>query len=273
MGDFEKTTNPEDENIEPTENNPEDEDLSIVEKIIGVYTSPVSTFKYLAKKPDFLWALIVLSLIGIALAVVTLPETIPLIQAQTIQQFQSGPAAGSPEETAVVIGTMNKAIAIGAYVFAIIGTPIVFAISWMLSCVLIYFIGMFMGGDVDFKRLFGVIPWISFVTIFSQVQGTVVGLTTDLVNVDQMKDMRIMRPLSLMKIIPESVDLPGWMGIVLGSIDPFFIWGVVLLVFAIEAVTKCKRQQAVITAFIVTLIGLAAAAGFGAIGLSVQARN
>ena len=253
----------------PSENN---EDLSAVERIFGVYFSPVAAFRNIAKRPDFLTPLIVLSLIVIALTVVVLPRTMPIIESHTIAQMQETFAqSGTPEsEQESAIQVTKSVVRVGSYIGAVIGVPITLAVTWLLTSALIFFIAMFQGLEADFKRLLGVIPWISFVAVLSQIAQTVLTMTREITSFEQIQDMRFMRPYSLVGLVPGSVDLPAWQEFLLAAIDPFFIWSIFVMVLALEAANKCSRSQATVTTIIATIISLATTTAIAVVGAALQ---
>jgi hypothetical protein len=243
----------------------DDLDLSVVEKVIGVYVSPVRTFKALAVRPDFWSALIIISLVAIAAAMLILPKTLPLVESMVAEQLQSSPGMTDDQ-----IPVALNAIRIMQYVQSTIGVVIGLAVAWLLGTLLIFFISLIQGLDTDFKRLLGMVPWISFVSILSQFTGVYVIMTRTLESVEQMQDMRLMRPLSLLKVIPDSVDLPVWQDVILGSIDPFFIWALFITVIALEYDNRCTRTQAIVTTAISAIISLAIGAALAMLGTVMQ---
>ncbi len=244
----------------------DDLDLSVVEKVIGVYVSPVRTFKALAVRPDFWSALIIISLIAIAAAMLILPKTLPLIESMVAEQLQSSP--GMTEDS---IPVALNAIRIMQYVQSTIGVVIGLAVAWLLGTLLIFFISLIQGLDTDFKRLLGMVPWISFVSILSQFTGVYVIMMRTLESIEQMQDMRFMRPLSLLQVIPDSVDLPVWQEALLAAIDPFYIWALIITVIALEYANRCTRTQAIVTTAIATIISLAIGASLAMLGTVMQA--
>jgi hypothetical protein len=266
----------EQEKIEPTKppetEAEESEDLSIVEKIIGVYIAPVNTFRYLADHPDFWSPLIIVTLIIIAVSMAGLPKMMPLIESQVVekmqQQFQ---AAGTTEsEQATAIDVTLKIVRISTYVSTIIGTPIAMAVSWILVAALVFFVSLGQGLDTDFKRLLGMIPWLSMISIISQIISKVTMLMGSYNSMEELQDFRNIMPLSLIQLVPKSVDLPIWQSAFLGMIDPFFIWSTIVMVFALQYGNRCKRSQAIVTTIIVTLISLVIGVALTSFGMMMN---
>ena len=252
-----------------------DEELSLVEKIIGVYTSPVRTFKYLAMKPDFLSAFIVISLISIALGLALTPKIMPVVQAGTIAKMQEefSKTGTSENEQQVIIDTVKKTMAIAPYAQAVIGTPITLCVIWLLVSIVIFFLGMFMGHEPDFKRLMGVVPWVTFISILSQIITTVLLMRKEFNSMEQMNDMGFMKPISLAAVIPGVSDMPAFTSAILASVDPFTIWSLIVMVFAIEAANKSSRAHAWIISVVLYVITIAMGSGLAAWGAMFQQAN
>jgi len=246
----------------------EDEELSIAEKVMGVYIAPVNTFRHLADRPDFWTAFIILSLIGIALATVMLPRSLPIVTSGTVEQMQESFTAQGMSETdqATALSVMTKTIRITSYVGAIIGPPIQYAIGWLLVTALIFFIAIIQGLDTDFKRLLGVVPWLTFISIGSSITAVVRLMNTELVSMQQMQKLQMQMPLSIGALIPEGANLPVFIEGVLGLIDPFFIWSTIVMVFALQYANRCSRSKAITTTIIATVIILAVMGGLMTLG-------
>ncbi len=251
-----------------TEETEEEEHLSVVEKLIGVYVSPASTFRYLSKRPDFWMALLIFSLILIGFTMATLPKLMPVLQTAQItavqEQFEeSGMSEKEIDET---ISTMKNVLPIVTYAQTIIGIPIGLAIGWLLATVLVFFISMIQGLDTDFKRLLGMLPWLSAITILSEIGKSVVLIVKGISSMEQMQDGRYLKPFSAAALIPESADVPAWLPTFLSTIDPFFIWSIFVMVLVLEAANRCTRAQAITTTIIATIISLAAIFGLSMLG-------
>jgi len=246
----------------------EQEDLSIAEKVVGVYVSPISTFRYLANRPDFWSALIILSLIGIAIAMVVLPKQLPVTQSFTVQRMQEQfESQGMPEsQMNASLSAVQTGVRIATYVQSIIGPPIGLAIIWLLYCALIFFIALIQGLDTDYKRLLGVMPWIHFISILSQIGTAVVIVMRGIPDMDHMRDPRWLKPFSLAGLVPDSVDLHISLNVLLSAIDPFFIWAFILTIIALQYANRCTRSQALTTTIIATIISLAFGTGLAAVG-------
>jgi hypothetical protein len=254
---------PEQAPVQAPEQTPEDEELSVVEKIVGVFIAPVATFKYLARRPDFWSVFIVLSLLSIAAAVIVLPKTLPAQISLAVEKVQNTP--GMPEEgRKAAIEMIPKITPIATYVGAVLATPIGLAVLFLLSAAILFFISLMQGLDTDFKRLLGVIPWASLIGLPSSIINAVILMMRDAMDKTQIMDLRYLRPFSLLSLIPQSVDLPRPVEMILTMIDPFYVWGIIVLVIAVQQANKSKQSQAVLSVTILTVLTLIA---FGAMSL------
>lgn len=236
-------------------------ELSIVEKIIGVFVSPVSTFKYLAMKPDFWSAFLVVSLASIALAMLTIPEMIPLVINSTVEQIEQMPGM-SDYEKQQTLETLRKVIPISLYVSAVVNPVVQLVINWIIVSVFVFFVSIIQGLQADFKRLFGMIPWTSLVCIFTQAITTFIISNTDLDSLKQMFDVRLMKPFSLIAAIPKTLEIPAFLAGVLGTVDPFYVWRAILLVIVFQYANRCSKAQAVATSLIFVPFSLLAAGAY-----------
>jgi hypothetical protein len=245
-----------DEGIEDDE---ESEDLSVAEKVIGVFIAPKSTFKYLAERPDFWSAFIIISLIIIALGMLTMNNLMPMMLSQTIQQTQEKLAGTgmSDAEMTTTITALQKYMPYVFYGQAVIATPIGIVIAWLVMTLAVFFIGLMQGLKTDFKNLFGILPWLSFISMLPvKIIATVILFSGKITSIADMTNMRIMAPISVLGLIPQSVTLPKIVEGILSMIDPFFIWSMIVMVFALEYANNCKRSQAITTAVIIAILGI-----------------
>ena len=257
-----------DEEPEEFDEDEESEDLSVVEKIMGVFVSPVSTFQYLAKKPDFWTPFILLTLFGITAGFLIMPVITQggeLAMAEAVSQ-----ATGSDEEAEQGLAIAKKITGIAIYVGVFIGTPINVAIQCLIITALIFFIGMFQGMDVSFKRLIGVMPWTLVLPTIGSIINALMIMDVKITDVDMMKDVAFMKPFSLAGILPESLNLPVSLSTLAASIEPFTIWAWILVVFAVEAANRCNRSKAIATTIIYILISLVIGAGLAQAGAALQ---
>lgn len=237
----------------------DDEELSVAEKVIGVFISPGKTFKYLSERPDFWSAFVVLSLVLIACGMLWTTSLMSVRVSGTIALTQVELEAKGMSESEIIeiISAMAKYLPYYFYGEAVIGQPIGILIVWLLLTLGVFFIGLMQGLKTDFKKLFGVLPWLSFIGILpAQIITTIIFMSGRITEMTDIQNMRILKPYSLAGLFPESVDLPKFAVGVLSTIDPFYIWSLIVMVIALEHVNKCKRSQAMITTVIIAVIGL-----------------
>ncbi|MCX6646857.1 MAG: YIP1 family protein [bacterium] len=244
---------------EELEDDEDVEDLSVAEKVIGVFIAPKSTFKYLAERPDFWSAFIIISLILIALGMLTMKNLMPMMLTQTIEQTQEKLASSgmSEQDMATTINQLQKYMPYFFYGQAVIGTPIGLVVAWLLLTVAVFFIGLMQGLKTDFKNLFGILPWLSLISMVpAKIIASVIIFSGKITSIADMTNMRVMAPVSILGIIPQNVALPKIVEGMLSTIDPFYIWSMIVMVFALEYVNKCKRSQAITTTVIIAILGI-----------------
>jgi hypothetical protein len=237
----------------------DDEELSVAEKVIGVFISPGKTFKYLSERPDFWSPFIIISLVLIACGMLYMTNLMPMLVSDTIAktQIELEAAGMSESEITEIISAMAKYLPYVFYGQTVIGQPIGILIVWLLLTLGVFFIGLIQGLKTDFKKLFGVLPWISFIGLLPvQIITTIIYMSGRVTEMADMQNMRIVKPYSLLSLFPESIELPKFALGVLGTIDPFYIWSLIVMVIALEHVNNSKRSQAIITTAIIAVIGL-----------------
>jgi len=242
------------------------EELTLVEKVVGVFASPVSTFRYLADHPDFWSAFLITGLVAIALGLLAMPKMMPVQEGiaitQTMSQLQE--AGMSEAEQTSTLEVTRKVLPWVFYGQAILGPLIMLPILWFLTAIIAFFTALIQGLAADFKKLMGTVPWLMLIFGLSNVIYTVKIMMTANFGEEQLMDMRFLRPISALALVPESVDLHPFVTGLLSQIDPIFIWYVIVMVIALEAVNKCKRGQAILTTAVVNVLMLL---GFAAIAM------
>lgn len=235
------------------------EELSVAEKVIGVFISPGKIFKYLSERPDFWSPFIIISLVLIACVMLYMTNLMPMLVSETIAKTQIELEAQGVSESEIteIITAMAKYLPYVFYGQTVIGQPIGILLVWLMLTLGVFFIGLMQGLKTDFKKLFGVLPWISFIGMLPvQIITTIIYMSGRVTEMADMQNMRIVKPYSLAGLFPESVELPKFVLGVLGTIDPFYIWSLIVMVIALEHVNNSKRSQAIITTVIIAVIGL-----------------
>lgn len=247
----------------------EDEELTIVEKIIGVFTSPSKTFAYISEHPDFWWPLIIISLIMIGASVLVMPKMMPLIQDTMVESIRGNPGMDEATKDAAVEQMVPyiPAIAYGQLGFI----PIMMGFSWLFSALIVFLTGLGQGLQVEFKKLMGVIPWLGFISMLSETAKSIYLFSLKELPDGIITNPGLAKPFSAAALVAGNPDTPSWLGVFLSAIDPFTIWATIVMVTALQHANKCTRNQAIVTVVVTTIIGLLILTGLGSMqGAGVQ---
>lgn len=130
------------------------EELTIVQKVVGVFTSPAKTFASVDLSPTWIVPLV----LAIAVSVVFVYVANDIILDETlIQQEEAMVERGmDPEQIDQALAQVEKWTPISVWVFTIIGPPIMLAI---VSGVFLFVGNVILGGKTSFKKALSVTAW------------------------------------------------------------------------------------------------------------------
>ena len=130
------------------------EELSIVQKIVGVFASPGKTFASIDLHPTWIVPLI----LAISVSVVFVYFANDVILDETlIQQEEAMAERGmDPEQMDDALASVEKWTPISVWIFTFIGTPLVLVI---VSAVYLFVGNVILGGKTSFKKVLSVTSW------------------------------------------------------------------------------------------------------------------
>jgi hypothetical protein len=238
----------------PTEAGATHAPMSLLSRFIGVVTSPKATFEAVVAHPRWLFMLLLVTVI-IALGV-TLPMTTEAGRQAAlenqVQQMENFGVTVSDE----MYANMAKGMRFAAYqtFFSIlIFGPI---ISVILAGILYGVFAVLMGGQATFKQLFAVYVHASVVSAVGQ-------LFTGPLNYFRGS----MSSATNLAVALPMIDEHSFLGRLLGMIDLFIVWWVVVLAIGLGVLYRRRTQPIAIGLFAVyAVIILAAAAVMSAFG-------
>jgi len=205
----------------------EQNDLNVIQKIIGIFSSPTETFKSIDKKPT--WIIPFILLILVVLVTQFLSIDITMADQKAAMASRDLTDAQLNAATARMDGPMK-------YV-GLIGAPIAVLIVWVIIAGVFLFAGnVIMGGKTKFKSLMAVVSWSSLIglvqlpltTFLIMSKGTRFGVTTSLAALLPAQEIGAKTPL---------------LHVVLKQFDIFIIWQLVLWILGISVVYKFTLQK------------------------------
>ena len=225
-------------NVSPTTGAAAPAAMSLAARFIGVITSPKATYRSIVAHPKWLG---VLALTTVIVALFTsLPMTTPEgQQAWLDQQVRQREAWGGQVDDAQYEG-MRKTAAFTPYItagFIIVVSPI-FAV--IISGILFAVFNAAMGGEASFKQVFTVVASAGAVSALSAVFSGTINYFRGAVG--SAANVAVLLPM---------VDENSFAGRLLGMIDIFFVWWLVVLAIGLGVLYRRRTQPIATGLFVV----------------------
>jgi len=229
---------------------------SSIGRVASVLFAPGETFASIARKPTWLLALVVLVVCGM-LAVVTYVDKIDF-EASIREQLADSPASLSEEDIetqAAFMGKFGKGLFYGA-------AAIMPWVAYPLMAVLLFLALRFLGGELGFTHSLSVVvhsnmPWALFSLLSIPIALGRAEMTT------QDLEAGALLPSNLLAFVGSE---NAFMRSLLGSVDFFSLWTMVLLVIGFEQVAKVSRGRAAGTVVGLWLVWVVLKAGLAVLG-------
>jgi len=221
-----------------TEEATKSNEMSVVNKIVGIFTSPREAFESINQNPSW----IIPFLIGLVFFLIFQYFTVDIQMADQIAKLEARDMPAAQMEAAR--GQMQG---FAKYLGFIIG-PFAILIFWVIfAAIFLLFGNMMIGGETSFKKIFSIVAWTSLVGNLSLIlltflitsKGTTHGVAMD---------------LSLLLTTPALGTEPGVLYLILSKIDFFVIWQVILWIIGLSVTYNTTTNKAAIP--ILTLWGL-----------------
>jgi hypothetical protein len=212
---------------------------SFLQRLVGVYVSPGSTFADVARRPDFLVPLIIA-----ILAYVTVTETLlarigmARIVRQSIEQSSRG-STMSPEQMQQAVEQGAKYGAVIAHLSGVLGPPVVLLVMAGLGLLIMNAI---FGSQLNFKTAFAVTCYANLVGVLGAVIALAMILLAD---PDQVNAQNVMPTNPGFFFNPRETSKP--LLSLLNSLDIFSIWLIALLGIGFSAAVNRKVKPATIS--------------------------
>ena len=207
--------------------------------LFRVLYEPSAVFGRVTEKTRVIEPMIGLVLIQLILTAFSLPYIRALIQYQ-VSQAPAGSAANPA--LALKIGTIA----------AFIAGPIFLIIILLVAALLLWVLQAVMNGDAQFGKLLSVTAYASITALLGGIVGFVVLSMRGAESITSGADLRPMLGLNL--LVP---DAGKFMTTLLGSINPFGLWGMVLTAIGIKVTHKTTDSAAYtvsVTAFVIGIL-------------------
>ena len=206
--------------------------------LFRVLYEPGAVFGRVAEKPKFL-----APFIGVAI--------IAIILGYLMQPYQQAAMASKIAE----IAQQNPQAAENARKFAGIGilfAPVVYGIILVVVASVLWVLVSVFGGEGKWVTLLSVATYTSITVLLVQAIGLVV---LKMKGIDQVSSPADLQPALGLNLLAPGAK--GFLGAVLGGINPFALWGMILNAIGIQVTHKTTKGTAyavAITAFVILLV-------------------
>jgi hypothetical protein len=219
-------------------NGPQGEELTIVQKIVGTFTSPAKTFASVDLSPT--WIVPLALILAVNLVFVYFANDI-ILEETLVQQEEAMAERGmDPEKIDQAIAQVEKWTPISIWVFTIIGPPIMLAI---VSGVFLFVGNVILGGKTSFKKVLSVTAWSWL--IFSLAGLVMLPLVLS------QETMQI--SFSLATFMSEE-SKNTFLYLFLKKVEIFTIWWIAIYSIGLGVIYKAKTQKMAIAVGVVYLI-------------------
>jgi len=227
------------------------------QRIAGVFFSPVETFADIARKPDILVPLLVILVISYVGTFLSMPhldwDAMVAQQAEMVKKQNPNVSDADIERMGRITKSMTKVMGYMGPILIIIGYLIVALVVWG-ACRL-------MGGEGDFKQAFSATLYAHFPRVLLGIIAAVVIMARGMVDPSTLATVVKSSPAFLVDMKEQPVLFA-----LLGSIELFQIWTIVLLIIGFAALTKLSRAKTAAIIISLWVISLVVKVGFAALG-------
>jgi len=217
------------------------EDMSVVQRIVGVFTGPAQVFQYLRVKPDFIVPLILAILIGVASGFMFYDIALD----DQIAKYEQNDQLSDEQRSQIIdrieqsrTGTIRL---LSPLVFAPLGVLFIYAV---ISLIFWFMGNVLLGGKARFKQVFSIFSYSYLIIILleSVVQYPLI-LSKQTVKID-------MSPAVLLNTAEMSHTLANF----ISSFDIFHLWFLVVFGIGFSIIYGFSKLKGVVSVFIAWLL-------------------
>lgn len=231
---------------------------SLLQRITGVFFAPDETFADIARKPDILWPLLILTVVGFVTTILVMPhfdwDAVVAQQAEAVQKQSPNISDADLER----MGRITKAMAkVAGYL-----SPVFIIISYLVVALVLWGAFRLMGGEGDFKQSLSVTLYSYFPRmVLGGIIGTTVIILRGMVDPSQVAAVVMTNPSFLIDHQEQPVLFT-----LLASFDLFVFWTIFLLTVGfskLSRLSKAKSAAIIVSLWLVTVL---LKVGFAALG-------
>ena len=233
---------------------------NVFQRIAGVLFSPAETFEDIARKPDILWPLLLVIIIGYATTILMMPrmDMDAALAEQEVQMKKQNMSDADIERAQ----NMGKGV---MKVMQFIG-PALGVLWYLLVAVALWGACRMMGGQGDFKQAFSTTLYAWMPLILFSIILSIVAVARGSIDPTQMATVVKSNPAFLVDMKEQPV-----LASFLANFDIFTIWTVVLLVFGFSALSRLSKAK--VATIVIVLWGLIVVVRLGFAALTASRMN
>jgi hypothetical protein len=208
-------------------------------RLLGALISPARTFRAIAERPTWVWPLLLLTVVATAMIFLAYQKVDPaaIAQQQIAQVEKSSGQAATDQQVAMFEKLSTFMVWIGS-LGALFGTPIFYLLGALVLWALLRFTA---GSEISFGQSFSTL-------LHGMLPSAVAGLLTLLVilgrreiTFDEVQHLSLLKS-NLAAFAPEGTG-PAALAL-LGSVDFFSLWSIVLLILGYRTVARVRTGLA-----------------------------
>lgn len=226
---------------------------STVGRLISVLFAPQKTFRAIADRPSWVLAWLVAATMPALLNFVAFGkiDAVAMLTAQLDKQGQSLSADQIETMASVTAWTAP----LGAFVATLAITALMALLLWLVLKVV--------GGEFSFRSSMAVVVHAGMANVVGMALRTVVAATKDTLSIDDLQNNQLL--LSNLGFLAGD-DASAFVKGLLGAIDVFSIWSMVLLVIGYVALGKMSRNAVTVVVVALWLVATLGGVALGAMG-------
>ncbi|HEX6094830.1 MAG TPA: Yip1 family protein [Thermoanaerobaculia bacterium] len=227
------------------------------QRIAGVFFSPGETFADIARRPDILVPLLVILAIGYVTTFMVMPhlDWDAMIAQQAEMVKKQNPNVG--DDDVARMGRITRSMGTVMSYLA----PLLVIVGYLIIALVIWGACRMMGGEGNFKQAFSTTLYAHFPRVLLGIVAAVVVMARGMVDPSTMATVVKSSPAFLVDMKEQPVLFS-----LLGSLEIFQIWTIVLLVIGFAALTKLSRAKTAAIVVSLWVIMVVVKLGFAALG-------
>jgi hypothetical protein len=215
---------PVDDNTEPSE----PRNLTLMQRIVGVFLYPGDTFEHLDRKPDWVAPMVILTVVALVFTNLVLPISLPEQMAKQEEKMEERGMSRAQIDQAMAMG--EKIGRISGLVGSIIG-PV---IHMLLIALFFWFVGnVILGGQTTYLKMFSVCTYTALIGALDMAIKLPLILYKKTVDIN----------LNLGVLLPESLT-ETLLGDIMKVLDIFIIWRLAAMAVGFAVLYKFSMEKA-----------------------------